>query len=54
MKDGSRYEVSAAYEGYERAQSDLCNFNPSGEGVDDMENVAYATIEKRFSSTPIF
>ena len=52
MRDGSKHEVYVGYRTYEEAMVDLNRFNPSGEGVDDMENVLYAQVEKRFSPTP--
>lgn len=53
MRDGSKHEVSAVYASYEHAKTDLGKFNPSGKGVDDMVNVDYVQIEKRYSPTPI-
>lgn len=54
MKDGTKQEPSAIYEKYDQAVADLSCFNPSGAGVDDMQNVSYVQVEKRFSPTPIW
>lgn len=54
MKDGTKIEMdSSPYLTYEEAHAKLWHFHPTHEqGVDDMANVDYVTIEKRFSPTP--
>ncbi len=54
MKDGSKKEPNAIYTTYPQAVADLDKFNLSGVDVDDMQNVSYAQVEKRFSPTPIW
>lgn len=54
MRDGSKKEVYAAYARYEHAVEDLQCFNPSGEGIDDLQDVSYVQIEKRFSPRPFW
>lgn len=54
MKDGSKVEPQAIYATYQQAVSALPTFNPSGEGVDAMQNVSYVQVEKRFAPTPIW
>lgn len=54
MRDGSEAEPNAVYAKYEQAVAELHCFNPSGEGVDDFQNVSYVQIEKRFSPRPFW
>lgn len=54
MKDGSKVEmICSPYSTYQEAHEKLWHFHPSQEqGADNMANVDYITIEKRFSPTP--
>jgi hypothetical protein len=54
MTDGSKHESAAIYETYDQAVEAIARFNPSGEGVDDLSNVSYVQVEKRFSPTPVW
>jgi len=54
MKDGTKKEPNAVYAKYEQALVDLSAFNPSGADVEDMQNVSYVQVEKRFSPTSIW
>jgi len=54
MEEGTKQEPKAVYAKYEQAVEDLGKFNPSGVGIDDMQNVSYGQVEKRFSPTPIW
>ncbi len=54
LKDGSKIEPDAVYAQYEQAEAALDLFNPGGEGHDDMADVSYVQIEKRYSPRPFW
>lgn len=56
MKDGSKIEMSnSRFQTRELAHQGLWGFHPTHEeGADDMANVAYITIEERYTPTPFW